>query len=138
MRRIGFEPGITYFKPAGVPVAELEEIVLTMDEFESVRLKDSIGMNQESAADTIGVSQPTFHRIISSARKKIADAVVNGKAIKIEGGNVKFVPTEKVKGFYRNKYCVCPKCGHNESKQMGIPCFNMQCPKCKTNMVRHV
>jgi predicted DNA-binding protein (UPF0251 family) len=90
-RRVCFEPGVTFFKPAGIPLNELEESVLTVEELEAIRLKELEGFGQEECAKKMGVSQPTFHRIISSARKKLADAVVNGKAIKIEGGNYKLV-----------------------------------------------
>ena len=87
MRRVGNEPGVTYFKPAGVPKSELEETVLTVDEYEAVRLGDLECNGQEEAAKSMAISQPTFHRLIISARKKIADAVINGKSIRIEGGN---------------------------------------------------
>jgi len=88
-RRVWLEPNITYFKPAGIPVRELEEVVLTVDEFEAIRLKDLEGLEQEEAAKKMNISQPTFFRLLNSARKKIADAIVNGKAIKIEGGSYK-------------------------------------------------
>ncbi len=88
-RRVWFEPNITYFKPARVPLRHLEEVILTVDEFESIRLKDLEGLDQIEAAKKMNISQPTFFRLLNSARKKIADAVVNGKAIKIEGGNYK-------------------------------------------------
>ena len=67
----------------------LEKSIITVDEFEAVRLKDLLGLEQEEAAKKMNISQPTFHRLVLSARKKIADAIVNGKAIKIEGGNYK-------------------------------------------------
>jgi len=76
LRRVGFEPGVTYFKPAGIRMIDLEESILTVDEFEAVRLKDLEGMEQEEAARKMNISQPTFHRLILSARKKIADAIV--------------------------------------------------------------
>ncbi|MEM5782584.1 MAG: DUF134 domain-containing protein [Candidatus Aenigmatarchaeota archaeon] len=85
-RRVFFEPNITYFKPAGVPIRKLEEVVLTVDEFEAIRLKDLEGLEQEEAAKKMNISQPTFFRLLDSGRKKIANAIVNGKAIKIEGG----------------------------------------------------
>jgi len=88
-RRVELEPNVTYFKPAGVPMRELEEVILTVDEFESIRLKDLEGLDQVEAAEKMKISQPTFFRLLDSARKKIADAVVNGKAIRIEGGNYK-------------------------------------------------
>ncbi len=83
-RRIRFRPDITYFKPAGIRMVALEESVLAADELEAVRLKDLEGLEQEEAARRMNISQPTFHRIVASARKKIADAIVKGKAIRIE------------------------------------------------------
>ena len=100
IRKIGMEPGTTYFKPAGVPKAGLEENVLTVDEYEAVRLKDLEGIGQEEAAGKMEISQPTFHRLVSSARKKIADAIVNGKSIRIDGGNYCFSGNRR--GFRRN------------------------------------
>ena len=86
-RRVRGRPNTQYFKPAGVRIIDLEESILTVDEFEAVRLKDLEGLEQEECAKKMDISQPTFHRLVLSARKKIADAIVNGKAIKIEGGN---------------------------------------------------
>ena len=86
-RRVRFNPNVTYFKPKGIPLIELEEIILNVDEFEAVRLKDLEGLEQEDCAKKMNISQPTFHRLVLSARKKIADAIINGKAIRIEGGN---------------------------------------------------
>jgi len=89
-RRIRFQPNATYFKPAGIRMVNLEQAVLTFDEFESVRLKDLEGFEETECARKMGISQPTFNRLVKEARKKIADAIVNGKAIKIEGGNYRF------------------------------------------------
>jgi len=86
-RRVAFRPDVTYFKPAGVRLKELEEVILTIDEFESIRLKDLLELDQDEAARKMNISQPTFHRLVSLARKKISEALVKGKAIKIEGGN---------------------------------------------------
>jgi len=89
-RRVAFNPDITYFKPIGIPMKVLEEVVVQVDEFEAVRLKDLEGLEQEECAKRMNISQPTFHRLVISARRKIAHALVNGKAIRIEGGNFKF------------------------------------------------
>ena len=97
-RRVGFNPNVTYFKPRGIPLCELEESNLEIDEFEAIRLKDLDGLEQEECAEKMNISQPTFHRLILSARRKIADAIVNSKAIKIEGGNFKF--SNKCKGSF--------------------------------------
>ena len=90
-RKIGIRPDTVYFKPAGIKKSELKEVVLTIDEFESIRLKDLLEIDQTDAAKKMDISQPTFQRLLKSARKKVSDAIINGKAIKIEGGNYKFV-----------------------------------------------
>jgi predicted DNA-binding protein (UPF0251 family) len=89
MRKIRFEPGVTYFKPAGVPMAQLEEVTLSFEELEALRLQNIDGLGQEDSAKKMCVSQPTFNRVIKEARKKVTEALVNGKAIKIEGGDYK-------------------------------------------------
>ncbi len=86
-RRVWFEPGVVYFKPAGVRMRDLREVTLNVDEFEAVRLKDFEGMDQKEAADKMGISQPTFSRILTSARKKIAEFIVRGEALRVEGGD---------------------------------------------------
>ena len=78
-----------YFKPSGVPLIELNEVNLNVEELEAIRFKDYDKLEQKEAADKMHVSQPTFHRMLKEARKKIADALINGKAIKIQGGNYK-------------------------------------------------
>lgn len=87
-RKVGFFTNVTYFKPAGTPIGILEEVLLGHDEVETIRLKNLVGLSQEEAASQMGVSQPTFHRLLLSAHQKLTDAVVNGKALRIEGGNV--------------------------------------------------
>lgn len=89
LRKVCCEPGVSYFKPAGVRLVDLEESVLALDEYEALRLKDLEGLDQEDAAARMGISQPTFHRLIFAARKRLADAIVNGKAIRVEGGPYK-------------------------------------------------
>ncbi len=82
-RRVSFEPGVTYFKPRAVPLSEMEEVELGRDEIEALRLCDLEGFGQHKAAEIMKVSQSTLQRIISSARKKISRALIEGKAIKI-------------------------------------------------------
>jgi len=84
VRRIAFTPDIVYFKPAGVRMRELEQIELEMDEVEAIRLFDVQGLEQKKCAEKMQVSQPTFSRILDSARKKISDAIIKGKAIRID------------------------------------------------------
>ena len=86
-RRVEFLPGVTFFKPAGVPMRLLEEIVLSVEEAEAIRLKDLEGLEQKEGAERMNVSRPTFQRVLVSARQKLADALLNGKVIRIEGGN---------------------------------------------------
>jgi predicted DNA-binding protein (UPF0251 family) len=70
-------------------MCELEEVVISLDEFEAIRLADLDGMYQEAAAEQMGVSRPTFSRIIEAAHQKVADALVHGKRLRIEGGTVR-------------------------------------------------
>jgi predicted DNA-binding protein (UPF0251 family) len=73
-RRIENVPGATYFKPAGIPISDLEEISLSTDEIEALRLKEIEGLEQEEGAARMNISRPTFQRILASARYKAADA----------------------------------------------------------------
>ena len=84
MRRVRGRPNSSYFKPAGIRMIELDESVLTMPEFEAIRLVDLNEIEQEKAGKQMQISQSTLSRILTSGRKKIADAIVNGKAIRIE------------------------------------------------------
>jgi predicted DNA-binding protein (UPF0251 family) len=86
-RRIRFDPEVTYFKPRGIPLQELQEIELTHEELEAVRLKYKEGNDQHACAKKMQVSQSTFQRMLASANQKIAEALVEGKAIKIEKGD---------------------------------------------------
>ena len=144
-RRVWGEPDVTYFKPAGVMMKQLDQVILTVDEFEAVRLKDYEGMEQVEAAKKMKISQPTFQRLLLSARKKIADAIVNGKAIRIEGGDYKI---SRVGDFMQGRgrmggsatgpsgECVCTKCGHKVPHQRGLPCYQIKCPECGAEMTR--
>jgi len=86
-RRVSQEPGVTYFKPAGVPLRELEEQEISVDELETLKFVDYQGMEQIEASKKMKISQPTLHRLLISARRKTAEALVNGYAIKIHGGD---------------------------------------------------
>ena len=90
-RRVGQLPQATYYKPRGVPLRALEQVGLTVDELEAIRLADLEGLYQEAAAEQMNVSRQTFGRILEAAHKKVADALVNGKALSIEGGSVEVV-----------------------------------------------
>jgi len=88
LRYIANNPGVSYYKPAGVPMKKLQEVVLSLDEFEAIRLADAEGLYHLDAAKKMKISRQTFGRVISSARKNVAKALIAGHAIKIEGGNV--------------------------------------------------
>lgn len=122
-RRIHFEPEILYFKPAGIPLKKLEEVTLTVEEFEAIRLKDLEGMTQDVSSKAMDISQPTFHRLITSSRKKIAEALVLGKAIRVDGGNYEVVrPSERT---FR-----CFSC-ENEWKEPFGTGRPQKCPNCE-------
>lgn len=98
-RCVAFMPDVTYFKPAGVPMSELDEVCIGVDELEALRLKDIEGLEQEECAQRMGIAQSTFQRILTSARGKVAHALVVGKAIRIEGGHYRFTqPSEYTDG----------------------------------------
>jgi len=103
-RRVGTVPPQKYFKPRGVPVAQLEEIVLSIDELEALRLADLEALYHEEAAARMNVSRPTFGRIVESARRKVAEVLVRGQALRIDGGTVE-MPT--VRRF------TCAACRHH-------------------------
>ena len=134
-------PWITYFKPRGFPLLNLDEVVLRVEELEAIKLKDLEGLDQERCAKKMKISRGTFQRILNSARRKIADALVNGKAIRIEGGNYR-MPIARGRGFGRGRrfgqpnVCICPSCGNQQVKVAGVPCARVRCEKCGSLMVR--
>ena len=85
-RKVSGIPSVTYFKPAGVGLTELEEVVLLVEEAEAIRLKDLDGLEQQECAEKMNISRSTFSRLLYIAHHKISDALLNGKAIRIEGG----------------------------------------------------
>ncbi len=90
IKHIGFEPDVTYFKPAGIPVKQLEKVELSMEELECIRLSDIENLSQADAASRMQIHQSTFQRTLARARSKVADALVNGRAIMIHGGSFSF------------------------------------------------
>jgi predicted DNA-binding protein (UPF0251 family)/DNA-directed RNA polymerase subunit RPC12/RpoP len=86
-RKIEHIPAIPYFVPSETDVEELPENILKLEELEAIRLKDLEGLEQGECAERMEVSRPTFQRILLSAREKVADSLINGKMIRIEGGN---------------------------------------------------
>ncbi|MBU7045664.1 MAG: DUF134 domain-containing protein [Theionarchaea archaeon] len=118
-RRVRYGPQCTYFKPRGVGIQFLEEVVLQVDELEAIRLVDLEGKGQAEAAEIMSVSQPTFHRIAKEARRKVADALVNGKALRIGGGD--YVMTKRM--------FMCYDCGHQWELPYGTGRPQI-CPEC--------
>jgi predicted DNA-binding protein (UPF0251 family) len=86
-RFISYDPHVTFFKPQGVPLRILEQVTLTTEEVEALRLKNIEKLDQTTCAEKMGISQSTFQRILAEAYQKISDALVNGKAIKIKKGS---------------------------------------------------
>ena len=86
-RKVEFIPNIQYFVPFDVQTNNIEENILRIEEVEAIRLKDLEGLEQEECAEKMEVSRQTFQRILNIGREKIADSIINGKAIRIEGGN---------------------------------------------------
>ncbi len=154
-RLVGFQPGVTYFKPRGVALSSLKEINLSLDELEALRLVDLAGQEQTVAAESMNISQSTLQRTLVKAHKKIAQALVRGQAIEIKGGEVVMA------GFGRGQgrgfsagprrgrqggsfsagpggICVCtnPDCQHEITHVAGVPCYQIKCPKCGSPMIR--
>jgi len=115
-RIVSYHPNISYFKPRGIPMLDLEEVCLTIDEREAIRLADLMEMPYEEAGQQMGVSRATFGRIVQKARKVIADALINGKAINIEGGSYTLVNPDR--NF------ACSKCNH----KWNVP-YNAESPQ---------
>ena len=124
-RRVGSIPESNYFKPKGIPLSLLEEVILSVDELEAIRLADLESLYQEQAAEKMKVSRQTFGRIVESAHKKVAEALVKGKALKIEGGEFEMASTRKFK---------CDECEHSWELPYGTG-RPENCPSCKSGNI---
>jgi uncharacterized protein len=127
-RRISAKPARKVFKPVGVPLAALQEIVLSMDEFEAIRLADLEGLYQEEAAESMNVSRQTFGRIIETARRKVARVLADGIALRIEGGEIEMSEERMFK---------CDQCQHVWGLAYGTG-RPEECPKCQARSVCRV
>ena len=85
-------PGVDYFKPKAVPLAALEEVRLSVEELEALRLAHKEGLYQQEAAERMGVSRATFGRVLDAAHRKVTRALVDGCALRIEGGAYRIGP----------------------------------------------
>ena len=159
-KRVDFLPEVVYFKPRGVLLTDLDEEILAEDELEALRLVDLEGKDQVEAAKKMAVSQSTLHRILVKARKKIARALILGRAIALKGGEEKMPIGRGIgrgrgmgrglgmgggRGRQSGQFaagpggkCVCtnPECGHVAVHQLGVPCYQQKCPKCGSPMIR--
>ncbi len=119
-RKVFSTPNTIYFKPAGIPKQDLEEVILSIDEYEAIRLADFEGLYQEKAAEQMNVSRQTFGNIVNSAHKKIADFLISGKSLQISGGTIE---------IENDLFIVCRRCKHKlESHD------KKECPKCRNNI----
>jgi predicted DNA-binding protein (UPF0251 family)/DNA-directed RNA polymerase subunit N (RpoN/RPB10) len=145
-RRVEFIPNIQHFVPLDIQKNNMEENILRIEEAEAIRLKDLEKLEQEECAEKMEISRQTFQRILNNAREKIADSIINGKAIRIEGGNFTrhICPVrclncgkewkESYENFEKiiNGQYICPDC---QSKK--IVCLNTNGQKfCKRNCWR--
>ena len=111
-------PEITLFRPIGIPAKSLQEVILSIEEAEAIRLKDLEGLDQEQGAHRMHVSRATFQRILDSARRKMAEALIQGKAIRMEGGNFEMA----IRRFR------CTEKGHEWEVPFGVT--EDYCPTC--------
>jgi len=127
-RRIAQMPNHSYFIPEGIDGKSLDENILKIEELEALRLKDLEGLDQENCASAMRVSRQTFQRIYNAGKTKVADSLINGKAIRIQGGN------------YTRNICllVCENCGYEwENKVENLnDTKDISCPECGGQRVR--
>ncbi len=127
-RHVAARPDKTCFRPQGITASSLEEVLLSLDEYEAIRLADLDGLYQEQAAVMMNISRQTFGRIIESAHRKVADVLVNGKALKIEGGDVSTEETKQI------RCCHC-------RQTFSLCCETMEaiiCPYCRKQAEKHI
>jgi len=158
-RMVDFKHDVRYFKPAGTRLKDLSEINITIDELESLRLSYLERIKQDDAARRMQVHQSTYQRTLQKTLQKIADALVNGKSIRVEGGDYTMPgkdgtgPRGPAGRQAQNRgpeggrggrrattvpvgICRCPGCGHEQAHQQGIPCSRKKCPECGKSMIR--
>jgi len=122
-RIVNEPPLFTEFKPMGIPGRSLKQVQLTLDEFEAIRLTDFKGLSHEEAADEMNISRSTFTRLVEVARKKMAEFIIFGRMLSIEGGNVHF----------RRNIFQCNDCGHMFKTNIESPVT--ECPDCHSKNI---
>jgi predicted DNA-binding protein (UPF0251 family) len=123
LRLVEFVPPVRVFKPVGVPRCELEEIVLSLEELEAIRLKNLEGLEQEECAQRMSISRPTFQRILNDAYEKVARMLTEGLALRVEGGTYQLVERHE-----------CPRCRHEFvlPSKLGVDApESIVCPECQ-------
>ena len=126
-RRLRHEHEPAIYKPVGVPLKSLECMILLVEELEALRLADLEGCYQEDAAKQMAVSRSTFQRIVTEARRKVARALVEGTALRIEDATIRVVA---------NRWH-CDDCGHNWQIEHGSGRGNpASCPECASRAIR--
>ncbi len=120
-RIVNEPPLFTEFKPVGVNRPDLDQVLLSLDELEAFRLADKLGFSHANAADEMEISRSTFTRLIEKAREKVADFIINGKMLTVEGGNIHF----------RKNIIRCNKCGY--MFKININNMITECPACHSH-----
>ena len=119
-RRVHTPPLFSGFKPVGVKRGSLQTVNLSLDEYEAIRLADKLGLSHLQASQEMSISRSTFSRLIENARKKMAEFILQGKILKIEGGNIHF----------DNNIIKCHSCGH--MFKISISDIISNCPECNS------
>lgn len=103
IKRIQCQPPVRFYKPQGMPLGQMRGVTLPLEGLEAIRLADAEGLDQEQAAAMMGISRPTFSRLISEARRTVAGALANGWAIRIEGGHYEMADDRAPCGLARRR-----------------------------------
>ncbi len=130
-RQVEQLPPATHYKPVGIPLRTLNEITLTIEEMEAIRLADIEQLDQESAAERMDVSRPTFHRMVNKAHQKIASALWQGYALRVDGGNFRITHHHQTS----LRHFTCQSCGHKWTLPHGTGqrCQALKCPACQAS-----
>ncbi|MHB1274766.1 MAG: DUF134 domain-containing protein [Candidatus Humimicrobiaceae bacterium] len=131
-------PVYAYFKPQGIPMTNLKIETLSMEEIEALKLKDVENLEQEAAAAKMGISRSTFQRIIKSARYKLVNSIIEGRALKVEGGN--YIPSDKVikKQCLKGKHhYYIRKDDMNSNEQDFQSISSIKCPECGERIINY-
>jgi predicted DNA-binding protein (UPF0251 family) len=128
-------PLFVYYKPQGISLDKLDEVKLSIEELEALNLKDREGLNQVSCASRMGISRSTFQRLLKSAREKIINAIIEGKAIRFEGGN--YITDENIttKACLKGTYHFKINRDDLAEKDQEYRLSKIKCPACGKRLV---